>query len=67
MSVPIRNELVSQLMRSSGKRNTDSFKAGRDLSANIKSVRSNSSVSALTFICLSGVGYGKKLDCANPD
>ena len=26
-----------------------------------------SSVSALTFILLSDVGYGRKLDCADPD
>jgi hypothetical protein len=39
----MRKELVTQLMRSSGKRNTDSFEVGRDLSANTKSPRLNAS------------------------
>ena len=34
-----RNELVIQLMRSSGKRNIMRLDAGRDLSANMKSAR----------------------------
>jgi hypothetical protein len=69
----MRKELVNQLIRSSGRRNTDRFAAVRDLSVKAKSVPPMlnalvASVNEATFIPpfpwrLSG----QKLDYANPD